>query len=872
MLCACGGGSSDSQPTPQPQAPNQLPTISGLESVTAFERDSIEISAQASDADGQIDSYQWSQTSGTEVELLGGTTSILSFSAPALTEEEQLEFSLTVTDNDGDTATASVTVDLSVYPEIDKSLIADPGLSNCLSAQSADSGTRSLTCDGYSIADLDGIAEMTQLESLVIKGSALQNTDGIAYLDTLKHLDITKNNTGITMNLAGLQGLQTLKIETQGTLYGLSEQLAPLTALKTLELDSNRNWPGVSLASLTSATDMEALDIRNIEVTDVGGLKELESLTHLTLSNTRLNTLSFLVDLNNLKSLDISYNYQVRDLSALLNQGQLESLNIEGLSQIDTSPLDQLTALKELSLGGSGGELDIEFVEQLTELEALSVKNTNLLSGYQTIVNLTKLKSLTLSQVDISTLGFLAELTALESLDLSGNRRISDISAIGQLTNLEELSLAQLDNLSELQPLSGLSSLKSLDLSNTGNYGISLNTEALTELEQLTYLNISNSHINDLSFLSSIISLQTLEAEYLNTNGSLPDLSALEGLEAVYWGYLNEQDAINLGTASSVALLSIKELQTSDFGFLKEMDNLQILVVESGSYATTSGDGLELLTNLEALYVGRNQIETMPDLAELTKLSSVTMQSRRLTSLNFLKNTSSLRYLDVRQANELTCQTLAETEELFSNIDFKVPADCVEVPVTNLVFADENLSSCIRQRGSDAMDITSIRCHSKVASMEGIAQLPNLTSITLYYIDNGAALSELAELSNLTDLSLENTSLSTLASLPTLDALTTLEVDSSQLVSLNSLATMPNVTRLEIDYNSALVNWNGIDKLPKLKYIDAYGNSSLEDISATLVHPSLERVYLSGSHNLTCDDKQAMEDAGIQVSGWYSCD
>ncbi|MBF0622341.1 MAG: DUF1566 domain-containing protein [Magnetococcales bacterium] len=80
------------------------------------EASTITLSAAAStDSDGTISSYQWTQTSGTDVTLSdSGATSSVSFTAPTVASAETLVFQLTVTDNLF--ATHSDNVEVTVNP------------------------------------------------------------------------------------------------------------------------------------------------------------------------------------------------------------------------------------------------------------------------------------------------------------------------------------------------------------------------------------------------------------------------------------------------------------------------------------------------------------------------------------------------------------------------------------------------------------------------------------------------------------------------------------------------------------------------------------------------------------------------------------
>ncbi|MGX5203202.1 PKD domain-containing protein [Aliikangiella sp. IMCC44632] len=117
-ISGCGGGGGGGDETPQPVEPpvavNQPPQADAGSDRAVSEQSSVTITGTASDSDGSIVSYQWTQTSGTSVSLNGSDTSSATFMAPTRTEPEDLYFTFTVTDDDG--ATASDTLVITVTP------------------------------------------------------------------------------------------------------------------------------------------------------------------------------------------------------------------------------------------------------------------------------------------------------------------------------------------------------------------------------------------------------------------------------------------------------------------------------------------------------------------------------------------------------------------------------------------------------------------------------------------------------------------------------------------------------------------------------------------------------------------------------------
>ena len=110
----CGAGLVDAYAAVAAASSNVFPTVNaGLDIVvdpSAF----VLLSGAATDSDGSIVSYQWSQASGTAVTLTNANTSDVSFTAPATSGS--MVFNVVATDNGGGAANDSVTVTVTGPP------------------------------------------------------------------------------------------------------------------------------------------------------------------------------------------------------------------------------------------------------------------------------------------------------------------------------------------------------------------------------------------------------------------------------------------------------------------------------------------------------------------------------------------------------------------------------------------------------------------------------------------------------------------------------------------------------------------------------------------------------------------------------------
>lgn len=90
---------------------NLLPAIT-TNNANTRERAAVTLTAAATDSDGTITGYKWTQKSGLAVTLTNSNAAALSFTAPNTSKDEELIFTVEATDNDGETSTKDVTVNV----------------------------------------------------------------------------------------------------------------------------------------------------------------------------------------------------------------------------------------------------------------------------------------------------------------------------------------------------------------------------------------------------------------------------------------------------------------------------------------------------------------------------------------------------------------------------------------------------------------------------------------------------------------------------------------------------------------------------------------------------------------------------------------
>jgi endonuclease I len=91
---------------------NAAPTVSAGNEQSVASAANVTLTATASDSDGSIASYAWTQTSGKTASITNADSATATFVAPKVGKDESLVFNVTVTDDLGKTSTASVTINV----------------------------------------------------------------------------------------------------------------------------------------------------------------------------------------------------------------------------------------------------------------------------------------------------------------------------------------------------------------------------------------------------------------------------------------------------------------------------------------------------------------------------------------------------------------------------------------------------------------------------------------------------------------------------------------------------------------------------------------------------------------------------------------
>lgn len=327
------------------------------------------------------------------------------------------------------------------------------------------------------------------------------------------------------------------------------------------------------------------------------------------------------------------------------------------------------------------------------------------------IDTLEKLKNLTvldLRQHQLREATILKRLPKLQKLNLSDNR-IKDYHFLKDLKLLEHLNLHN-HYLSDISFLEGLFQLKSLDLGNhynsRGGEGTILNlevlkigknlkkltltacgikdTEVLSNLQQLEYLDLSRNEIEYCTFLPSLKKLKKLHL-FSNALKEFILDAADSSLE-----YIGLDDNLDMEKISIYNLKNLVELSVDDqeteveyihyprLISLKNLPKIQKLGFENlENINRLELENLERLEHFNMDFIENIQLDKLPN---LKKIKFTTIESEN--HLNFLRNTNNIEELNIKSYDEIAFalgENLPKLKEL--NLDF---SEIEQVSIENL--------------------------------------------------------------------------------------------------------------------------------------------------------------------------------------------
>lgn len=830
VLAACGSGSgskgSDSDLV-QPQS--NLPPIieSSTQTLSVSERDVFSYTANASDPDGSIVSHQWELIEGLGLELSGSDTATVSFSAPSVQSDNQVELKLTVKDDKGVSTDNRFIVQIKAYEELNANTIPDPAFLACLQDAELDFGATAISCSSQEISSIEGIQHFSKLRELELVETQVENISILSSLTNLQVLKLRGNpiaNYGVTNQLKSLtelslatqynydgqlsnldlsthNALSSVTLEGIGnniiTLSGVvlpsdlghlsltnvfsfeSEKLTALTQLSTLNLDNVYNIN--SVAFVKNMPQLNALGLSSLPIDDTNSsfISAKTNLTSLTIEDTLITSYSFVRALNKLEELVIKgpkwgqdegiYEPASFDTNDLNNSKTITLLTLDNLSLQNVTSLASHPQLVSFKSDSSFSPADISWIASLTSLETLRLYEFNgLLGSASNLPSTLKQFKYRGDNVDLLVLRALPN---LQELDLYG-RTFSNIDSLNSIPELKELTLSA-QNLVALPPINNLNKLLSLNINVVMPMAIT-NLTGLKSNNSIQTLSLTSALERDSGFekvddISAITELPNLSSVILSGFQNVEDINAI--------GQLNNLEALTLNDFSKLA--SIEPLAASH--------NLEHL--------SLTNLGVDNIAFVKAL----PKLQTL----SLNKLDNL-LNAKTLTDMTGLTSLSVL-------SDYILCEDLHDIKSTFagrSEKRFYFSESCVITPVDFDLFEDDNLVQLLKAYNYRDANLAELKLNPlefysdgmqyvNLTTLQGLKQFTKLNSLTLEYFDstNFLSFSELASFAELSKFSINYSVVEDLTPLYPLRHLSTLnlignKLKCDQLEELKS--TLPN--------------------------------------------------------------------------------
>ena len=258
--------------------------------------------------------------------------------------------------------------------------------------------------------------------------------------------------------------------------------------------------------------------------------------------------------------------------------------------------------------------------------------------SYEDLRLLPYVKKLTLANAQLDTLGYLADLTDLEYLDLSGSRFPPiDLSILVSLPELTQLNLNNC-GLSSIADLSGAPNLKVLTLSNN----TVRNMDALTTISTLEELNLENNAVTGLQALASLTNLTKLNLSH----NSVSDLSPLASCTNLTWLHAGNNAISTITTVDQLpglAYLNLSYNSISEVEILKNCSALTELYISNNKLYNITA--LNNMSKLQVLDFAHNEVNEIPYWQDGGDLRIIDGSYNDIKSIDTLWNMNSLTYV-----------------------------------------------------------------------------------------------------------------------------------------------------------------------------------------------------------------------------------
>lgn len=195
------------------------------------------------------------------------------------------------------------------------------------------------------------LRSLVQLRELIVEGGDGEDLEALAELPQLETLVLRRSTGPLTGLARGFAALRNLDLSARANVPALGgDPLLPIAGLSSLERLSLHDGGWSHLGPLAQLCSLTHLDLRSTDVASIAPLAELRQLETLDLSGcTEIANIDALAQLVRLTRLELAYT-RVRRIQPLANLLALEVVDLSGTQVRDLTPLFGLPALRKVGL------------------------------------------------------------------------------------------------------------------------------------------------------------------------------------------------------------------------------------------------------------------------------------------------------------------------------------------------------------------------------------------------------------------------------------------------------------------------------------------------------------------------------------------
>lgn len=505
------------------------------------------------------------------------------------------------------------------------------------------------------IADLEPLAELSELRSLDCSNTDVSDINPIRNLNKIKELNISNTKVTDISNLKYANVVQDFKADNIRI-----NDISIVAFYKDLSSLSVANTDVSDISCLAACSNLSTLNLSGTEVTDISPLINLLKLYDLDLSNTPVSDITPINGLVNLNFLNIE-GTQVTSLSSLKNLDKLSEINFSNTKVSDLAPLNNMSRLTKIYCDNSLVDKKMADGYMISNPNVLVIYETKALElWWNTLPSFWK--NLLIEQAMTSKNPTKEELHSIINIrNLKVNHYIQDAEPITRLTNIEFLDFSD-SKIDDLSPLYGLHNLKSLNIKNTAVSDIS----ALSNLKNLKELNIENTNVKSLEALHDLHNITKIYAD--GSKISRDEVVALKRkqrqIHIVY-----QTDALRLWWGNLD--LAWREIFNSHVVCnsnptpeqLQSIVDIEEIVVDHNN-VIYSLEPLRQMSFLRKFIADNNQIHDLSPLSDKEFLEELSVSGNPVDDLSPLSNVLLMRNLNVENTSVSDLSPISELKNI----------------------------------------------------------------------------------------------------------------------------------------------------------------------------------------------------------------